>query len=253
MDPNHTPATPHDFTPAEIQAATVLARAMAARFPPTYYTQDFQPHFWVIAAIAETIREVGRHTRFADGVERLDTLDQSIEAQIMAFNLPNPPTAAALMSWHAVLSSTVDLIQQRTAMLRDIAAVSLEPPPAHVVHKFCRLRDFAEGVIDAMAQAGYAGGPISDGLFAHLLWAVNPERIVRGIQAEHDRNEVPEEVKAIAETVQRELSEVLGTEVHVHAINMGAGNTAFSGVIPDVVPPVGGKDEKEGSGNGSVH
>lgn len=254
MDPNHTPSTPHDFTPAEIETATVLARAMAARFPPTYYVQDFQPHFWVIAAIAETIREVGRHTRFADGVERLETLDQSIEAQIMAFTMPDPVTPAGIKSWHEVLTNTLKLISKRTALLQETAAESLTPPPSELVHKFCNLRGFAEGVLDALAQAGYTGGPISDGMFVHLVEAVNPEKIVREIQAKRVHDEVPAEALDMAQHIQSELSEALGTEVRVHAVAMGGGNTGYTGgVVTDVVPPVGGKNEKEGNGDGSIH
>lgn len=254
MDPNHTPATPHDFTPAEIQAATVLARAMAARFPPTYYTQDFQPHFWVVAAIAEAIRQVGRHNRFAQGAQELAALDQTIEAQIMAFTMPEPMTAASLMSWHEVLTNTVEMIEHRTTVLNETAEISLTPPPPELVHRFCRLRTFADAVLDAMTQAGYSGGPISDALFVHLLEAVNPEKIIREVQEKQARDEVPKEAMDMAEQIQRELSETLGAEVRVHAVVMGGGQTGYTGgVVTDLIPPVGSKDEKEGSGNGSVH
>lgn len=254
MDPNHTPSTPHDFTPSEIETATVLARAMAARFQPTYYAQDFQPHFWVVAAIAEAIREVGRHTRFADGVERLETLDQSIEAQIMAFNMPDPITPAGIKSWHEVLTNTLKMIARRTALLKETAAESLAEPPSDVVHRFCNLRAFAEGVLDAMAQAGYTGGHISDGMFVHLVAAVDPEKVIREVKAKRVHDEVPAEAMDMAQQIQRELSEALGTEVRVHAIPMGGGNTGYTGgVVTDVVPPVGSKGEKEGDGNGSIH
>lgn len=244
MDQNHTPNAPHNFTEEELRIASHMALAAAHRYPPTYFTEDFQPHFWVVAAVAQAVREIERIHAFTSAVGELESLDHRIKNTIHAAQLPDTPTANSFASWYGVMRDVRGMLTKRDELIA-IARKSAETaPPAGLVHLFCGVRDMLDRMFAATGALGYSGGDLTQEQFETMTAHMDFASVFR---RDPQTSSVPEDLRAKAAAMQAQLSEKLGpgVTVRVAAVQLDTGDIVE---LDDIADEKG----KEG-GNGSIH